>query len=201
MKIIWNQNPLKTTIKLDGQEKELFRLRVIASELEENVGSAAFYLQNSDEHEYFKPEEAYRHLGYATDLDLGQENYVFYLSQLETGTHIGDCTCMPVSCSKCHAEYILGVDTIVGLGKHSAHKISGAFSAEETRTIHDVIEQLRIYEPIRSGAWLNMPEEAFTQHVPRWKAEALNAVNWLVAYRDQHFPLKPAEFNDMDGLS
>jgi hypothetical protein len=189
MKISWHQNPLQTTISLTEQEKELFRLKVIAAEMEENVGMAAFHLDASDRDKgYFDPEQAMRYLGYAQDADVGDREYRLYLSELEQGVHIGDCTCFPASCAKCHAEYILGFSTISGLGKHAAHKVYGSFSIDGI-TIHEVIRRLEKYEPVRSGAWLDMPEEAFTQHLPRWKAEAQSAVTWLKTYRDGHFPL------------
>lgn len=194
MEISWNQNPLRTTFSLTDQEKELFRLKVIAAELEENLASAEFHLSTSGrDKDYYDPQTALRYLGYAQEVDVGDRAYGLYLSELEDGTHAGDCTCFPASCAKCHAEYILGFSTISGLGKHAAHKIYGSFSVAGV-SIHEVIRQLEKYEPVRSGAWLNMPEEAFTQHLPRWKAEARSALAWLTTYRDEHF--SPIETSD-----
>lgn len=34
-----------------------------------------------------------------------------YLEDLN-GWHVGDCTCVPCSCGKCHAENLVGVDTL-----------------------------------------------------------------------------------------
>jgi hypothetical protein len=190
MEISWHQNPLRTTFRLSDQEKELFRLQVKASQLEEYVGSAAFHLnEEGEDSDYFDPAEALKQLGYATDSDIGDSDYHTFLFELEQGSHIGDCTCFPASCMKCHAEYIFGKSTIEGLGKHAAHKIYAAFSRDETATIHDVIERLSVYEPVRSGAWLDMPKESFDQHVPRWKVEAQRALLWLTDYRDRHFPV------------
>ncbi len=201
MEISWHQNPLRTTIMLTDQEKELFRLKVIVAELEENVGSAAFHLATTGcEKAYYDPEKALRYLGYAQEVNVGDREYGLYLSELVQGVHIGDCTCFPASCAKCHAEYILGFSTISGLGKHAAHKIYGSFSIDGVN-IHDVIRRLEEYEPVRSGAWLNMPEERFTQHLPRWKAEAQSAVTWLKAYRDEHFPLDGSSLNPLDEVS
>jgi hypothetical protein len=202
MEICWHENPLKTTFRLSAEDKELLQLRAIAAELEENVGSAAFHLSGADEDKsYFDPEKAKRYLGYACEEDVGEKEYGLYLSELESGVHIGDCTCFPATCMKCYAEYIYGVTTLQGLGKHSAHKIYAAFSADGSTTIHDVIEQLENYTPTRSGAWLNMPKEAFSQHVPRWKSEAQSAAKWLTSYRDQHFPLQSGKPSDEQVIS
>jgi hypothetical protein len=190
MEISWHQNPLRTTVRLTEQEKELLRLQVVSAEFEENVGMAVFHLDAAgQDKQYFDPEEALRQLRYVEAADVGDREYDLYLSELESGDHMGDCTCYPASCMKCHAEHIFGINTIEGLGKHSALKIYASFSRDEATTIHDVIERLTGYEPVRSGAWLHMPEEAFDQNVPRWKAEGERAVTWLVAYRDRHFPL------------
>ena len=44
MKITYNKNPLLTTIELDEQEKEMFRLKIRIKELEDDMGSAAVFL-------------------------------------------------------------------------------------------------------------------------------------------------------------
>jgi hypothetical protein len=57
--------------------------------------------------------------------------------------HLGDCTCDACRCIKCHAESLLGIDTIEGLGKHSARKIFGAFGGfENNKTIGKAIASL-----------------------------------------------------------
>src|SRR6185369_3125953 len=60
---------------------------------------------------------------FSESLDQHVSDYVVELA----GEHSGDCVCFPCSCVKCHAESLLGVDTIPGLGKHSAYKVGAAF--------------------------------------------------------------------------
>ena len=115
-----------------------------------------------------------------------------YLEELK-GSHIGDCTCFAMSCSKCHAESKLGIDTIKGLGKHPGHKIQSAFSYKEggvwkERSLDEALALLRDYDPTptSSAGWEKVG--GFTQYVPRWKEEAAFAYKWLLAYRNEHFP-------------
>ena len=90
-----------------------------------------------------------------------------------SGCHVGDCTCVACSCSKCWAEGLLGIDTIPGLGKHQASHISDEFWITPTPSIHDVIAKLEDSHPVRSGAWENLPQEDFDRCVPRWIEEAV----------------------------
>jgi hypothetical protein len=121
-----------------------------------------------------------------------QELLDHYIEELR-GSHLGDCTCFAMSCSKCHAESTLGIDTIKGLGKHSAHKIQSAFSYKEgdvwkERTLDEALAILKDYEPkpTSGSGWDKVG--GFEAHIPRWKAEAKVAYEWLLAYQTEHFP-------------
>ena len=107
-----------------------------------------------------------------------------------SGPHIGDCTCCPSSCSKCHVESLLGTDTIEGLGKHEAHSIEGAFS--KGRSIEQAIEHLRTYDADKAAdaapeSWKFKNRDTWNSALPRWRAEQANALEWLKKYRDEHF--------------
>lgn len=186
MQIHWHHNPLRTTIHLNDVEKEIFKLKVKIEEFEEAVGMASVYLEKRENGKFYDPAKAYHYLENARHDDLGDREYKLLLNELENGEHWGDCTCEPASCPRCRAEEVLGIDTLKGLSKHGARKISGMFS-DESRSLDDVIALLRDYEPVRSGGWLSRPEEEFAQHVPAWKAQSTAAANWLTAYRDLHF--------------
>ncbi len=184
MKITYNKNPLYTTIELDEQEKKDFWNQIKIREMEDLLFDVHFHLE---EGEYFDIEKARKAVNpdyYLTDEKSPLEKRCdmlleTYLEELQS-FHIGDCTCVAWSCMKCHAESILGIDTIKGLPKHSAYKINSAFGEKNSKTIEEAIEYLANYEP--TATW-----EGWEQHVPRWKAEAKVAHDWLVNYKNEHF--------------
>ena len=194
MKITYAPNPLYTTVELTDHEKQLFWFKVKSKELEERLLEAHFYLEpefhNMEKVKYFLDPDYY-----STDetgkekskLEQRVDNLVdYYISDLQ-GPHIGDCTCVPASCSKCHAEYILGIDTRPGLGKYQASQINIAFGDKNINTIDQAIDKLVNYQPImdpKSG-WKSQKD--FDSHIPRWREQAKLAAEWLINYRDQHF--------------
>jgi hypothetical protein len=221
MKITYTPNPLNTIVELDEHEQEIFKLKLKISELEEAMGSASLYLdpknaswimtRRPDGHtletliEKVRKDYLDMDYFYTDEVPSGldkrvQELFDHYIEEL-AGSHGGDCTCFACSCSKCHAEGKLGIDTIKGLGKHSAHKIQGAFSYKDgnvwkERTMDEALELLRTYAPKQTDpesdkAWAKVG--AFEAHVPRWTAEAKLAYDWLLAYRNEHFPAGDAE--------
>lgn len=116
-------------------------------------------------------------------LDIIKKEVADYTQEL-LSKHIGDCTCVPCSCTKCRAESMLEIDTIRGLGKHSSYKIDSAFSGGAS--IDEAIHRLENYQPTYdpNSKW---PRSDWEQHVPRWIEEGKRAHAWLVAYRDEHF--------------
>lgn len=192
MKINWNKNPLHTTIDLDEHEKKELWYRIKIEEMEERLYGAHFSLQ---EGKYFDLERARSEVNadfYCTDdkspLDKRcDEMLSYYLDELQA-VHAGDCTCVPCSCSKCHAESLLNIDTIKGLGKHSAYKIDSAFGKDNEKTLDEALQSLANYQPVRSESWLKYPQEEFDKHIPRWTQEAQAAHTWLKQYKDEHFP-------------
>lgn len=211
MKITYTQNPLKTIVELDEHEKRELWHRIRFEQMLDMLFSVHFELtcrgDTPPDLERIKKEvDPDYYLNDAegtpdkTRLDARCDALLeHYLEELQ-GSHAGDCTCFAMSCSKCHAESVLGIDTIKGLGKHPGHKIMSAFSrgrdpADDTRwlpdrTLDEAIEQLRNYDPKPTSVWSSV--EAFYSNVPRWKAEAKSALEWLEAYRDQHFPKETA---------
>jgi len=193
MKITYNKNPLCTTIELDEHDKQLLWQKIKLEELEDLLFDVYFHLQDG---KYFDLDAAKKSADpeyYCTEdkspidkrCDQLLEHYIVELQ----GNHVGDCTCVACSCSKCHAESLLGIDTIPGLGKHAASKINGAFGKNNEKSIDDVIHYLANYEinpaNFTDEAWQKLG--GYEQYVPRWMAEAKLAHDWLVNYKNEHF--------------
>ena len=211
MKITYTPNPLNTIIELDEQEVELFRLKIKIEQYEDMIFSAHYALTSRLKDMGSRKaitvekamEEATKELDPAywcddaeSKLDKQvQELLEHYLEELK-GSHIGDCTCFAMSCSKCHAESKLGIDTIKGLGKHPGHRIQSAFSYKDgdiwkERTLDEALAILNEYDPKLTDkdadpTWAKVG--GFEAHIPRWKAEAKQAYEWLLTYQKEHFP-------------
>lgn len=194
MKIIYTPNPLRTVVQLDAHEKKEFWYKIKIEEMGHLLFDAHFYLTENKyidrakedvDPKYYMEEKR----GEKTKLDdRVDELFKYFIADLEHNPHCGDCTCVAMSCSKCQAESLLGIDTIAGLGKHEGSKIAGTFAignsfeAKDERSLNDVIQILANYEP--KANW-----EGWEAHAERWKEEGKRAYQWLIAYRDKHFGL------------
>ena len=201
MRINWNHNPLLTVVELDEHDRQLLVLRTKVEMLEGRISEAHFDL-DAEHGAWLKSigkgrelseavEEAIRSLDYpyvCGDVDRNGQSFDVYVSErakmyadeLALG-HSGDCTCVPCSCLKCHAENLVGIDTIAGLGKHEASYIGGAFGPKDSpRTLDAALVSLSDYEPKDVQEW-GIP------HVERWRGEAKRAHEWLIAYQREHF--------------
>ncbi len=213
MKITYTPNPLDTIVELEPHEVELFRLKLKLKQYEDMMFSAHWAITDRlkdmgglkalpiDE----ALAEARKELNpdrWCTDdaskVDARVEELLqHYLEELKL-SHIGDCTCVAMSCSKCHAESILGIDTLKPFpGKHALYKIASVFSRWNEKTkqhdgpevsLDEAIERLANYRPVKGSAWAGYSQESFDAHVPRWTAEAKTAHDYLVTYRNTHFP-------------
>ena len=188
MDIIYNKNPLYTTVILTEQEQREFWLKIKITEMEELLFEAHFYSDDTQDcfsidrvkkavdPDYYMAENRHE----KSKLDKRCDHLLEVFLQDLQGCHVGDCTCVPCSCMKCYAESILGIDTIPGLRKHQANKINSAFGKDNERSIDDAIEYLVNFDP-------TLKNEGYEEHFPRWIAEASEAYDWLVKYRDGHF--------------
>jgi hypothetical protein len=205
MNIQWNPNPLKTIIELDEADHRFLRSRLHVEYLEHIVDSAHFALdpehrswmrsklaQPTTDQEVISKALSILNQDYNTCEEPGPsgetlaqwlDKQLAHYVQALAEEHCGDCTCTPCSCMKCHAEGLLGVRTIAGLGKHEAVKIQTAFSG---RDLAGAIEFLAKYDvgpcPDR---W---ETERWELHKPRWIEEAKIAHLWLVKYKAEYFP-------------
>lgn len=191
MKIIWNKNPLWTVVELDEHEKRELWWKVRSDEMRELLEDAHYHLQDGQAFDVAKARTALDPGYYLAEdgpskLDQRADVLLVHFVHELSSNHVGDCTCVACSCSKCHAESIIGINTIEGLGKHAAHKIAGAFGRQNEASLEGAIESLRTYNPkppADPAAWEKVG--GFDQHVPRWKEEAASAHDWLVKYRDR----------------
>lgn len=219
MKITYTPNPLDTIVELDEHEKQILRLKLKLEKYEDMIFSAHFAiscrLEDRGSLKAYTVEEALDNARKELDPDfwcndeegkkdhskldsLVDELLEHYLEELR-GTHVGDCTCVAVSCSKCHAERLLGINTLAPYpGKHVLFNIAQAFSRwnEETKqhdgpevSLDEAIQKLANFDPQPpkdTTVWDKMG--GFFQFVPKWKAEAKAAHDWLIQYQDNHFP-------------
>lgn len=196
MKITYTQNPLDTIIELDEHEQKEFWYKLKIENLIERLFSVHYeftYKKEAPNIEQVLREVNPDHYMADEGQDpvdrRADEMLVYYLDALK-GKHVGDCTCVPCSCDKCHAESMLGIDTIKGLGKHQAYKVD---SASKDRTINEAIDYLKNYEQhiqfndaLLTRGWKT--RENYEQYIPGWVQEAHAAAAWLEQYRNEHFP-------------
>lgn len=166
MNIVYNENPLCTRVELDVHEAKNFWNLIKMAEMEELLFDAHFHMQDDRwndmeaarravDPDYYMNEEDDK----PTKLDQRvQVLYDYYMTDL-LSSHGGDCTCFPASCSKCHAENMLGVDTISGLGKHSGNYVFAMFRGEEPKTCAQVIATMQANDKLSDTgknalAWL-----------------------------------------------
>ena len=179
MEIYYNQNPLKTTIELTDEEKREFWLKIKIDEMLWIIADIEFNLDEA----YLNVENARKaaNLKYILNKENGLDKKIDHWFEIYYGAlqdrHMGDCTSVACSCTKCQAEHILGIDTIKGLKCGYGHYIVVAF--DETDNINKAIEYLENYNP--------KIEEGWEQYRERWLTQAKGALEWLTKYREEHF--------------
>lgn len=169
MDIKYTKNPLTTIISLTEHERQILWYKIKIEQMEDLLFHVHFYAEeerfNLDEIQSNSNPKYYMD---SNDLNDRVDDLLKYYLEALSSVHCGDCTCVPCSCIKCHAEYLLGVDTISGLGKHAANSIRVAFLQHES--IRDVLAELKNYEP---------PNEPYAK---AWKQYSDDAYKWLLEY-------------------
>jgi hypothetical protein len=190
MKIIYQDNPLAATVVLTADEQREFWLKIKISEME-NILESVWLESNKTYYDIDKIRKDVDIDYWSSDDDTKtkldkrvDELFDIYMSDLN-GIHVGDCTCVPCSCTKCHAEDVLGINTIQGLKKHSASIIEYAFL--DFKTIDQVIHFLDNYVPDRSkGGWDTETDERWNAISPTFIEQASEAANWLKKYKKEN---------------
>ncbi len=200
MKIIYNENPLKTVVELDDRDKEVFWLKIKVEELVDRLVSVNCSLTRGDRggevdiqraidrsklEDYIDEDD-----GEKTAVDKrADQMFAAYTRELQ-GEHNGDCVCQPCSCFKCRAEDILGVKTLDPFpGNHELRQISGAFG--QGRTLVQAVEYLlgKKISKQKPDDWKNCTQEQYEGYVVGWEADIKRAAEWLEKYREEHFPV------------
>lgn len=127
MYIEWNPNPLRSQIHLTELEN-----RLLVKACEADQAKSLLYLAKS----YLDKDLD------KTNKILSRDIIVDDLSKSLLDTHCGDCTAMASSCTKCYAEWLLGIDTIRGLSKHSGNRLLHMFNVSDA-TIDSVLDRLK----------------------------------------------------------
>lgn len=190
MKINWNQNPFFTTIEIDDRDKEMILKSIQAEAYEDMLCDLDLWISGDIKTDIpvtiEMVAEKVSGWGKICNLTVESEQIQGYIDELKY-PHCGDCICVPCSCMRCHVEVMLGVNTIEGLGKHSARKVEGAFGKDGKRTIDEAITILETpQEHIKGASWKNISQEDFEKHIPRWEKEREAAADWLRDYKQKH---------------
>lgn len=169
MKILHTQNPLKTRVELDKRDVSFIRKSLEIEELENAIYQ-------------FAPDK------YVEIIELAASEIErclpYYLSALADEIHCGDCTKVPCSCTKCHAEAHLEIDTLIGI--RSPYYAGKAFDEEGVETLDQAIQYLK-NNPAKV-TW-----EGSEPYVAGWQLQQDQTIEDLVKYRDKHFGQKEHE--------
>lgn len=137
MNIQYTLNPLNSIVTLDEKDKEILLLKIKIELLEDNIFMAQYKLRPGmqEVQAAYDLLELYAEDGDTSIIDLRAKELLNYYVDSLQDSHCGDCICFACSCTKCHAEHKLGIDTTKGLGKYAGHFISYAFSHYENNTL------------------------------------------------------------------
>jgi hypothetical protein len=207
MKIIYHENPLRTVVELDEHDRQIFWLKIKLEEQENLLFNVHFNLtrdqsfrgdnidldaaKRSANPDYYMAEKD----GEKTPLDKRVDRlFKTYVEEL-VGWHSGDCTCVVCSCMKCHAEGLLGIDTLKPFpGKQVLAKVDSAFCSYEdgkkqTRSLSEALVHLRDRKIPRQkpDSWNKTSQEEYEKHIPRWEKEQALAYEYLKNYAKEHF--------------
>lgn len=167
MKIIYDRNPLHVKIYLDDKEKEIFKWKYIAKQLEDNISIIEMFLQDGPG---FSVQKA---LQYCRDISH-IEKYVSPLIEALTEQHSGDCIAFACSCGKCWAEDILEISTAP-----PSKRIGSA--------IWNAFFQLKTQDNITENVLLTLKEKQLKY--PEYK----DVVDYFTQYSIQHSYLLETE--------
>jgi len=169
MKVEYDENPLKSRVILDERDMIMLRNSIMVDELEDKLydicrlGGPISYTEALDS-VYEKVERVVQ----------------YYLQALGGEIHCGDCTKVPSSCVKCHAEDAVGVNTLTDI-RHPYY-VTKAFS-DCRKTLEEAISYLR--DNPAKHTWVGSEP-----YVESWQKEQDITIEDLMKYQQLHFASK-----------
>ena len=176
MKITYTPNPLDTIVELDEHEIKLLQHVVRIETYEDMMFLAHQSLNSADINEAVQILDPDTWCSVDSQVDASVDKQVQAYIEALRGPHAGDCTCVPSSCLKCHAEELIGANTLYPFpGTKAMYFINMAFRYKsenewKQRTLPEALEFLRTYEPKYS------------------LIEVKAAYEFLLEYKNAHFP-------------
>lgn len=166
MKIIYNQNPLASVVELTEVDKLALRKALLAEELQNVLwdvcdGGVTMSFDNA----ILAAENEVDHV------------YPYYERALTEEWHCGDCIKICCSCSKCYAEYCLGINTLEGI--REPHNLQKAFGRDRT-TLYEAIKYLKD-NPVKAASEDHLP------WVESWQKAQDQTIEDLIKYKEKHF--------------
>ncbi len=185
MKIIYDQNPLKSIIELNDDEKRILKLNIKIDALYDGIYDALYYIDTDLDLTKQSLTNCVQSEVVENNINLDEEVEQMYDSLIDsiTQSHNGDCICEPMTCAKCLAEGFIGISTTKGINKYALYYISSAFGDDGTNTISQALVNLKIPFEIIDG-----DDEYTISNKTKWNDERNKAYNWLLTYKDTHFP-------------
>ena len=176
MKVTYTPNPLNTVVELDAGELKLLehKLRIETYEDMMFLAHQSLVTANINAATQILDPDVWCNIDCQVDASVREEVEDFV--EALKGAHAGDCTCMASSCLKCHAEELVGVNTLYPFpGTKAMYFINLAFRYKDgdewkQRTLDEALEFLRAYEPKYS------------------RVEVKAACEFLLEYKNTHFP-------------
>lgn len=150
-KFEYKDNPLENKIHLSWVGIHTFKFLFVVYELSKKIIITKSYLsKNIDDKElqYLKKDLDIDDFFNFTEYEplMAVEDYFQQLHGQKIldslqGSHNGDCVKQPSSCLKCHAEELLGIDSLLSDDRYVTYFINSAFT--KTQCLSDAINNLK----------------------------------------------------------
>lgn len=204
VKVTIMPDPLNAKVELTEAAKREFAWRMIMEDVFGNTIYSAYHdldpknksffdslkRQKNPQQDAFRKLESYVKMWFGEDETDGDDgvgdklferlkdwSHVNFSIEELNMPHAGDCTAVACSCSRCQAESVLGINTLLS-GKHVNYRLAGMYF-EETATQEAKDEAARkkqeFAEKYPSPMSAVDREAMIKAHQPRWDREAATA--------------------------